>query len=126
MVSQKDELLLRNSQTLSPFPKRLRSCNSCRVLPALPSAWFAASRRRFRQQFLDDGFDVLRLQADRADNAFAVNDGVGGIIMHRPGVLGLKLRIAGDRVFNAVFLGVGGKIFLSALVSANADDHQTL
>jgi hypothetical protein len=39
------------------------------------NSYYAASRRGFRQQFLDDGFDVLRLQADGADDALAVNDG---------------------------------------------------
>src|ERR1035437_8316663 len=67
-----------------------KSCNSCLVLTALPSAWFAASRRGFGQQFLTDSFDVLWLQADRADNAFAVNDSVGRIIVHGPRFLGFQ------------------------------------
>ncbi len=33
---------------------------------------------RFRQQFPDDFFDMMRLQADDADNPLAINDGVSG------------------------------------------------
>ena len=91
----------------------------------LASAWFAASRRGFRQQFLDDGFHMLRLQADRADNAFAVNNGVGRIIVHCPRFLGFQFGIAGGWVFDAMLPGVGGKDFLSVLAGADTDDDQS-
>ena len=91
----------------------------------LASAWFAASGRGFRQQFLDDGFDVIWLQADNADDPFAVNHGVGRIIVHGPRFLGFQFGIAGGRILDAMFLGVGCKLFLTMTGGADTDDDQS-
>jgi len=83
-------------------------------------------RRGFRQQFFDDLFDMAGFQADTADDAFAVNNRIGGIVMHGPFLLGFQFGIAGSGVLDAVLLGVGHKFFLTNTVGADADDDQSL
>ena len=79
----------------------------------------------FVEQFLDDGFDVAGLEADDADDAFAVNDGVGRIVMHSPCVLRLKLRVARRRVFDAFVFDGLLHFFLATAMGANADDDES-
>lgn len=84
------------------------------------------SGRGFRQQLLDDSFNMPGLQADGADDAFAIHDRVGGIIMHLPGLGRSLFPIARDRILNALFPGVGRHFFLSPIRSTDANDEQAL
>src|SRR6185436_17491486 len=74
----------------------------------------------FIEQLFDHLFHVLRLKADAADDAFAVNDGIRGIVMHSPCFFRFELWVAGGRILDSLVFGNLRHFLLATTAGANA------